>query len=180
MTGYQKRQFEEAFLSAFNSYSELERIFSFELDVDLKNLSNPNKTMPDVILDIIKWAESHNKIQEVINAALNKVPGNIKLIELINSMNTTAWDEKPVSQKESIEQLIKEDKIEKAINELTEGTKNSKQDELYNGLILLSARFKSNEKENMLGIANNQDYKQEKAKIIVGLQYFLGQYKPNN
>lgn len=82
--------------------------------------------------------------------------------------------------KEDIEQLIIEANIEAAIQELLKGAKINGQKDLYNGLILLSSRFNSNEDGMIKGILNKQEYDLEKTRITNSLQYYLDKYKPSS
>ena len=87
MTGKQKKQFEEAFLSAFRNYSQLERMLSF-IDIDLNSFSNSMKSMIDIVQDICNYGEENNKIKEILTGALEEVPGNIKLNEFFENSLT--------------------------------------------------------------------------------------------
>lgn len=81
LSGKQKRQFDEAFLSAFGSYAEMERMLDY-IDIDLNTFSNPLRTLPDVVKDLRNYATKHNKLAEIIQGALAEVPGNIQLKQL--------------------------------------------------------------------------------------------------
>ena len=81
MSGKQKRQFDEAFLSAFSSYTEIERMLDY-IDIDLNTFSNPLRTLPEVVKDLRNYATKQNKLSEIIQGALAEVPGNPQLKQL--------------------------------------------------------------------------------------------------
>ncbi len=74
-----KQQFDEALKSAFGSFSELEQMFDYNLDTELNEITTNRSNMNEIVKDIRKWAEKHDKIREVIEGALEEVPGNTKL-----------------------------------------------------------------------------------------------------
>lgn len=82
MTGKQKKQFDKAFLSAFNSYSSLNQILDY-IDIDLDSFSNSSRNLNEVILNIRDYGEQHNSLFKIIEAALDEVPENVDLNKLI-------------------------------------------------------------------------------------------------
>lgn len=80
------------------------------------------------------------------------------------------------THKDYIEELILNDEIANAIEELLKGAKASKQKDLENSVVLQSARNKRNEKDYDKGTLDRRDYLQEQAKIRVALQNLLPDY----
>jgi hypothetical protein len=82
MTGSEKQQFDEAFLSAFNSYAQLQRMLDY-IDIDLNSFSNSMRSMPDIVADIRDYGVRQNYLDKIIAGALDEVPGNLKLKALV-------------------------------------------------------------------------------------------------
>ena len=82
MNGKQKRQFDKAFLSAFNSYSALKQMLDY-IDIDLDSFSNSSRNLNEVILNIREYGEQNDSIFEIIEGALEEVPKNKALKKLV-------------------------------------------------------------------------------------------------
>jgi len=78
---------------------------------------------------------------------------------------------------EYIQDQIQADNISAAIYEFQRGVQGSNND-LYNSLILLSARNNSNDKERNNNLISVEDYRIEKARIRNSLLFLLKSYKP--
>ncbi|MBX7243570.1 MAG: CHAT domain-containing protein [Bacteroidia bacterium] len=75
--------------------------------------------------------------------------------------------------------LMAKGETEKVIKQLLEATQQNGQNDVYNDIIGISARFYSNEKSNKMGVISSEDYRLESNKIRSALQYSLENYKPN-
>ena len=83
-----------------------------------------------------------------------------------------------MTHKEYIESLISLGKIEDALKEFLLGAIQFGQTELKNNLLLLSARYKSNENDHLKNIIILEDYNVEKARITNALLEWLKEYLP--
>ena len=72
------REFREALLSAFPSYSNLEMMVSDRLDQNLNRIVS-NGNLENVAFELIKWAESQGRLEELIRGAYKQNPGNLQL-----------------------------------------------------------------------------------------------------
>lgn len=68
----------EALLSAFPSHSTLERMVLFQLDENLDEIVYGDN-LQDCIFELIKWAETHGQMSELISGAQESNPSNPEL-----------------------------------------------------------------------------------------------------
>lgn len=83
-----------------------------------------------------------------------------------------------MNHKDFIKLLIAQGRIREAISTFLQGARESGQVNIYNNLILTSARFNSNENDFNQNILTNENYRIEKAKINKSLNDYLTDYKP--
>ncbi len=81
-----------------------------------------------------------------------------------------------MNRNEQIKKLIAEAKLTKAIAEFIDYCQQNGEDELYNNLILQSARNKANEDAQIQGIIPQTDYNREKARITHALLQYLDEF----
>lgn len=75
MNGEQQRRLHEALLAAFPDMSSLQRMVKFGLNENLNTIANTTR-LNDAVFDLLQWAESRNKITELVVAARNSNPDN--------------------------------------------------------------------------------------------------------
>ena len=75
----QKGLFDEAFLDAFDEYSQLDKLFDHYFTTKLSRITTKNKNIDENIIDIRNWASRHYKIKEIMSNALKIVDGNRQL-----------------------------------------------------------------------------------------------------
>lgn len=78
LTSQQFRQFRDALLSAFPTASSLSQIVSFELDENLDAIAG-GQNHSEVVFNLIQWARSQGKLEQLMTAAINSNPGNPEL-----------------------------------------------------------------------------------------------------
>jgi hypothetical protein len=89
MTGDNKKQFDDAFLSAFSSYEDI-RIMLDYINIDLNSFSNSRRNLSEVVADVRDYGERNNGLDKIISGALEHVPGNSKLQNLAKELNIKA------------------------------------------------------------------------------------------
>ncbi len=78
LSGQKREELQYALLDAFPSKASLKKMLNFELNKNLDEITtDPN--LKGIIFNLIKTADSQNWIEDLINAALNRNPGNSKL-----------------------------------------------------------------------------------------------------
>jgi|GEM_PF-1416530 len=87
LTGDQRKQLEEALLSAFPSKSDLERMVLDELGENLDVISS-GESLKAVTFDLIKWANANGKLDDLVRGAKRANPGNPDLQTFIRDV----WD----------------------------------------------------------------------------------------
>lgn len=78
LTGSLRKELSDALAEAFPSAPALARMVSFGLDKELTEIAGGD-TLPDLIFNLIKWAEAHDKIRDLIQAARTENPDNKRL-----------------------------------------------------------------------------------------------------
>jgi hypothetical protein len=51
----------------------------FELEENLKHIAGSKNGLSDVVFELIGWANSHGKVEELVRGAREQNPGNPKL-----------------------------------------------------------------------------------------------------
>jgi hypothetical protein len=78
LTGTQIKRLHQALIGAFSSLSALSMMVRLGLDEDLAMISRGG-SLADVVFDLIQWAETHSRTEELIKAAYQENPGNTTL-----------------------------------------------------------------------------------------------------
>lgn len=76
LSGSQLSQLQAALLDAFRSQSDLARMVRFGLDAQLNEISSEKSKLPDIVFDLINWAETNNRIDDLLQAATKANSGN--------------------------------------------------------------------------------------------------------
>jgi hypothetical protein len=116
LKGKQKQALHRALLSAFRTYSALQKLFTFELDVSLATIVAPGP-LDDVVFQIIEWAETGARLEELISGALAQNPRNVELRRFAVEVAITS-DQAPQGRLESI---VRKDVPMPPVRDLKEG-----------------------------------------------------------
>lgn len=85
LTKDQRKRLHEALLDAFPTQAILAKLLSFELDVNLAVVAG-NGPLDGVVLNVIEWADSQGRTEDLINAARATVPLNTLLQEVASEI----------------------------------------------------------------------------------------------
>jgi hypothetical protein len=96
LTRAQRKQFAIALQSAYYKWDLLNQLLLLDLGEPLNTITAPN-AMPAVILDVVAWAEGNGRIQELIERAHARVPGNSELRAFTLEMGVEHADRVPQS-----------------------------------------------------------------------------------
>lgn len=78
LSGKQYEDLQKALESAFHTPSELRQMVRFKLDKNLHTIAS-NGNLSEIIFQLIAWAESQNRVPELIKKACEAKPGNLDL-----------------------------------------------------------------------------------------------------
>lgn len=91
LTREQLFEFEQALLSAYPTTSSLTRMLKFELDVNLIQVASGGN-FTDIVFNLIIWAQSKGRIEELITKSHNFNPGNARLSAFASQFSTPQPD----------------------------------------------------------------------------------------
>lgn len=91
LTGKQLSDFEEALLSAYPTAPSLTRMVRFELEEHLTQIAGGGN-LSDIVLNLITWAQSKGRIEELITKAHHFNPGNAQLSAFASQFSTPEPD----------------------------------------------------------------------------------------
>lgn len=74
LDGKTDKQIQEALLAAFPSYNKLEMMVRFHFTENLDNITSNQNNLSEATYDLIKWANSKNKLKELIEGAFDILP----------------------------------------------------------------------------------------------------------
>src|SRR5215213_3567862 len=89
LKGKQLEVLRDALVSAFRDYDELKMILRFELDEKLQNYVDRGP-MNRVVTELLEWAESKGKLDELIAGARAQNPGNPELRQFALEVSLTS------------------------------------------------------------------------------------------
>ena len=81
LSGSQRKQLFQAIINAYPSKDGLERLVDFELEENLDWIAS-NKNYQDTVYNLIKWANSQERLEQLIQAACQDNSHNQKLKEV--------------------------------------------------------------------------------------------------
>ncbi len=81
LSGQQRRQLQEALIDAFPTTASLEQMLLFELDKNLRVISGEG-SLQEIVFRLIRVADSQGWLENLVRAARNSNPGNIRLRDL--------------------------------------------------------------------------------------------------
>lgn len=83
LSGRLQKEFQEALISAFPSYADLEQMVRYQLDENLERIAGTG-SLDSVVFQLIKWTESRGSLDDLIHGARVANPGNHKLKTFID------------------------------------------------------------------------------------------------
>jgi len=78
ITGRQTEELLNALLDVFDR-SSLEQMLLFKLDVRLDSIVDPHGNMRKIVFELIAWARNHDKLLQLVEAAVQTRPANPRL-----------------------------------------------------------------------------------------------------
>ena len=78
LTGDQLQILHEALLSAFRTRASLTQLLKFRMNESLDEIAGSGSHR-NTRFEVLEWAEATGRTEELINAARNENPGNVKL-----------------------------------------------------------------------------------------------------
>ncbi|MBW4599845.1 MAG: GUN4 domain-containing protein [Calothrix sp. FI2-JRJ7] len=78
LSGWQLKELQNALIDAFPDIASLERMLLFELDKSLRVIAGEG-SLEKIVFELIKTANSQGWVKDLIRAACNENPGNLKL-----------------------------------------------------------------------------------------------------
>jgi effector-associated domain 1 (EAD1)-containing protein/trypsin-like peptidase len=100
LKGHQADAFTDALASAFLDFEELEMMVRFGLNEKLRRITKVD-SQEKVAFALINWAEQHDRLDELLAAALKRNPGNAKLKQLAYEVFLTS-DAVPATNLEAL------------------------------------------------------------------------------
>lgn len=85
LNGNDLQQLVNAMLQAYSNKSDLEQMVRFKLDQSLDEIAG-GKTIRDIVFNLINWAESRGKLQDLLNAVSQERPDNSNLQNIVNEL----------------------------------------------------------------------------------------------
>jgi len=85
LSGSQKKAFQQALLSAFPDRQALRQMVSFELEENLAAIAG-SRRLRDVIFNLIEWANSRGRMEDLLRAVQKENPTNPDLAAFIESL----------------------------------------------------------------------------------------------
>ena len=79
MKGSQFQSLSNAIMSAFPTEDALESALRMAMDIQLAHIAATGKPLPDIVFDVIRWAESRSKEDELATKLHNHNPLNVEL-----------------------------------------------------------------------------------------------------
>lgn len=80
LTGSQTRKLHEALLSAFPTMAGLEQFLKFRMNTSLRVIAG-GENLAEIVFNLIRWAESTGKMDDLIKCSIQEVPNNPLLSE---------------------------------------------------------------------------------------------------
>jgi len=85
LAGSQRRQLIDALVSAFPTPGALKQMLSFRLNLDLETIAS-GSNYTEVMFSLVRWAESRNRLDELVREALAENPGNRDLQDFVGTL----------------------------------------------------------------------------------------------
>ena len=94
LSGSQKKALHQALKSAFPRRGALEQFVSYDLDENLDGVAGSGP-LDDVIYNLIRWADSEDRTEDLLKAAQEAKPDNAKLAEFIKTLDEPNTQKEP-------------------------------------------------------------------------------------
>lgn len=91
-----EQQLHAALLSAFPTQASLARMVRFRLNENLQAIAG-NGPLNDVVLELLSWASSNGRTNDLIAGARAENPGNPKLAAVANARSSVVMDSTPAT-----------------------------------------------------------------------------------
>ena len=78
LNGQHLGELHKALLSAFPSRPALEQMIAIDLSENLNSIST-GSNLQEIVMALIRWAESQGRLKELVRAATAANPGNLSL-----------------------------------------------------------------------------------------------------
>jgi Effector-associated domain 1/CHAT domain len=78
LSGQQRKELQLALIDAFPNTASLEQMLAFELDKNLRAIAGEG-SLQDIVFKLIQTANSEGWVEDLVNAARNSNPGNLRL-----------------------------------------------------------------------------------------------------
>ncbi|MEM7134256.1 MAG: effector-associated domain EAD1-containing protein [Chloroflexota bacterium] len=101
LLGEQAEQIYNVLLAIYPNYIALDRMVFFHLDVYLDEIGYGH-VLPDLVFELIKWADSNNRIHDLVNGTISENPKNIELKSIVDRLHIMS----PEEERKQEEQLI--------------------------------------------------------------------------
>lgn len=104
----------DALISAFPTYEKLEQMTRFELDENLAVIAG-SRNLYDICFKLINWAETNEKVGNLIRGARKSNPNNLDLVRFEEKYKNIEPDRQIIQEKipvENLEEIIKRDNIQ--------------------------------------------------------------------
>lgn len=88
LSNVERKKLHQAFLSAFVDEVMLSQMVDFELDENLESIAGKGK-LSNVVFNLIRWAESQGRTEELIKGAIAQNPGNPPLQDFAQQFLTS-------------------------------------------------------------------------------------------
>ncbi|AFY56877.1 hypothetical protein Riv7116_4456 [Rivularia sp. PCC 7116] len=95
LAGSERKKLRQAIINAYPSKAKLKMMVSDELEENLDAIAG-GENLNEIVFDLIDWAQSQGKLEELIGAAIKGNPGNQELREFQESICNEFNDEKNI------------------------------------------------------------------------------------
>ena len=96
LSGSQKEALQKALLSTFRRSSDLKQMVTFGLDENLEAIAGTG-ALEDVTFELIEWADSRGRTEDLLQAAQNANPTNPDLAAFIATLDGANEQDKPAA-----------------------------------------------------------------------------------
>src|SRR5262245_37245736 len=102
LTTEERQLLHKALLSGFPTRAALRLVPELHLDVTLESVTD-NGPLGSAVVDLIRWAESQNRVEDLVRAAMTEAPGNPAVMGLTQFLPT---EESPQQSAFSLDRLL--------------------------------------------------------------------------
>ncbi len=95
LSGQQVPKLHNALMSAFPTSIALELMLAFQMDLPLRQVTSEGASLTDTVLQLLRWAEAHGRVDELVARACEENPGNPQLSEVAAELGQGASGPEP-------------------------------------------------------------------------------------